>query len=490
MQKVTKGVMKKKFATLVLSMLKIGCIGFGGGSALIPVLQKEAVQDKGLITEDELDSDIVAASITPGALPVEIAAGIGKTTCGTAGMFAAASAMALPGAMLTTLFLMFATMVGEKLTTQMCYASVGITAYIIVILGQYILTTLKKAKNNRGGMILAAIVILLVWMFNGEDNFFRLCGITDTPIFGVSTIEIFIVAFFVIICNGGRFKSWWTVIAGVISLIFLFSTGDSHLIGSSTFTKGLMLGMLVLGLVRLVMNFRSKESFHIGEWKEIIVEVLLWIGFLVVLSLPAWIMMPKSLTFTGQGLLSAIMSFGGGDAYLSVAQGLFVDSGMITADEFYGGVVTMANILPGSILCKVLSGIGYLWGVDQTGTVWGGIVAALAGFASATGMSCAVFGIAKIVYDKWRKMEMIQALNHLIRPIVSGLLISVGISLYGTNCVVEDNAGWGYGSIAFLMIVIVCGVCVMQRKKIHMIWQVLMSIGVSLMACNLFNVIY
>ena len=39
-------------------------------------------------------------------------------------------------------------------------------------------------------------------------------------------------------------------------------------------------------------------------------------------------------------------------------------------------------------------------------------------------------------------------------------------------------------------IVIVCGVCVMQRKKIHMVWQVLMSIGVSLMACNLFNVIY
>lgn len=63
-------------------MLKIGCIGFGGGSALIPVLQKEAVQDKGLITEDELDSDIVAASITPGALPVEIAAGIGKLPVG------------------------------------------------------------------------------------------------------------------------------------------------------------------------------------------------------------------------------------------------------------------------------------------------------------------------------------------------------------------------------------------------------------------------
>lgn len=482
--------MKKRFATLIMTMLKIGCIGFGGGSALIPVLHKEAVQDKKLVTEEELDSDIVAASITPGALPVEIAAGIGKRTCGVPGMFAAASAMALPGACLTTLFLIFATLVGQKLTTQISYASVGITAYIIVILAQYVWTTLKKAQNKHGGMIQAAIVILLVWMFNGEDNFFKLCGITDTPIFGVSTVGIFAVAFFVIICTGGNFKSWWTVIAALLSMAFLLTIGDSHIINSPVFAKGLVVVMVTLVLVRLCMNFRTKEHVQGKELKEILLEIALWIGFLAVLSLPIWLLEPKSVLFTGEGLLSAIMSFGGGDAYLSVAQGLFVDSGMITSEEFYGGVVTMANILPGSILCKVLSGIGYLWGVNQTGTLIGGLAAALAGFAAATAASCAVFGVARILYDKWKKMEMIQAMNHLIRPIVSGLLISVGVSLYTTNCIVEDNAGWGWGSIAVLMLVIVEVILIMQRKKVHTIWQVLAAIGISMLACNFFNVIF
>lgn len=482
--------MERTFGCLIRTMLKIGCIGFGGGSALIPVLQREAVQENKLITEEELDSNIVAASITPGALPVEIAAGIGKKACGIPGMFAGATAMALPGAAMTTLLLVFASLVGEKLIRQINYASVGITAYIIVILFEYIITTLRKAKNNRGGMIQAGIVILLVWLFSGEKKFFSLCGIQDTPIFGVTTVEIFMVAFFVIICTAGNFKSWWTLISGAISVAFLLVRGESHILDSPLFSRILIGIMVILVLVRLCMNFRTKEHIRGKELKEIVVELLLWIAFLLVCSLPALFCVPDSPWFVGQGALSALMSFGGGDAYLSVAQGLFVDSGIISSNEFYGYVVTIANILPGSILCKVLSGMGYVWGLTETGTVFGGICAAVAGCASAIATSCAVFGIAKILYDKWKKMEIFKAMNDLIRPIVSGLLISVGMSLYGTNCKIEDNAGWGWGSVACLMLIIGILVYIMQKKKVHMIWQVLASIGVSLVACNLFNVAF
>lgn len=482
--------MSKKFTTLILSMLKVGCIGFGGGSALIPVLQREAVQEKKLITEEELDSGIVAASITPGALPVEIAAGIGKKTNGVFGMFAGASAMALPGSFFTTILLLFASLVGSKLTTQINYASIGITAYIIVVLMQYILTTLQKARNNRGGMIQAAIVILAVWMFSGEQKIFKLLGIQDTPIFGVSTVEIFIVAFFVIICTAGNFKSWWFLISGVISLLFLLVQGKSHLIHSPVIAQITMAVMVVLVIIRLCMNFKMKEKFSGKQIKEIAKEIFLWIVFLVVLCIPALLVAPRSVLFIGQGLLSALMSFGGGDAYLSVAQGLFVDSGMITSELFYGNVVTIANILPGSILCKVLSGIGYTWGFSRTGTVFGGICVAVAGFASATAASCAVFCVVKILYDKWKKMEMFQAMNDLIRPIVSGLLISVGISLFNTNCTIENQAGWAWGSIAVLMLVIGGLVYFMQKKKVHMIWQVLASLGISLIACNIFNLVF
>ena len=446
-----------KFSTMVLTMLKVGCIGFGGGSALIPVLQREAVQEKELISEEELNSGVVAASITPGALPVEIAAGIGKSTNGIFGMFAGASAMALPGAFLTVLLLLFTSLVGSKLTAQINYASIGITAYIIVILLHYLLQTLREAKNNRGGMIQAAIVILAV----------------------------------VIICTAGNFKSVWFAVSAALSILFLLAQGKSHIIHSPLITHLTIVAMVILVLIRLYMNFRNQtKSFDGTQIKKITLEILMWIAFLIVLCLPALFIIPRSFYFIADGLLSALMSFGGGDAYLSVAQGLFVDTGMIASEDFYGSVVTIANILPGSILCKVLSGIGYVWGLQKTGTVIGGIAVALAGFASATAASCAVFGVIKIIYDYWKKMDMFQAMSHLIRPIVSGLLISVGISLFNTNCKIEDNAGWGWGSVAFVMIVVGVLVYIMQKKNIHMIWQVLASLGISLLACNVYNLVY
>ena len=36
----------KKLKTLIFSMIKVGCMGFGGGNALIPVIEEEAVKDK------------------------------------------------------------------------------------------------------------------------------------------------------------------------------------------------------------------------------------------------------------------------------------------------------------------------------------------------------------------------------------------------------------------------------------------------------------
>ena len=72
----------KKLVQMLVSMNKIGLIGFGGGNALIPVIQQEVVEEKGFITGEEYEKDIVAAALTPGALPVEIAAGVGKAVSG------------------------------------------------------------------------------------------------------------------------------------------------------------------------------------------------------------------------------------------------------------------------------------------------------------------------------------------------------------------------------------------------------------------------
>ena len=76
-------------------MLKVGVIGFGGGSALIPVLEKELVDPRRL-REDEFVQDTVIANITPGALPVKIAALAGTQLSGSMAAAAGGLAIAVP----------------------------------------------------------------------------------------------------------------------------------------------------------------------------------------------------------------------------------------------------------------------------------------------------------------------------------------------------------------------------------------------------------
>ena len=68
----------QKELKLMASIFKIGVVGFGGGTALIPVIEREVVEDQKIVEKSEYDKYVIVASITPGALPVEIATGLGK----------------------------------------------------------------------------------------------------------------------------------------------------------------------------------------------------------------------------------------------------------------------------------------------------------------------------------------------------------------------------------------------------------------------------
>ena len=51
---------------------------------------RDRVYEKKLIDKDEYTKDVVVANITPGALPVEVAAGVGRKVCGIPGMLLSA----------------------------------------------------------------------------------------------------------------------------------------------------------------------------------------------------------------------------------------------------------------------------------------------------------------------------------------------------------------------------------------------------------------
>lgn len=150
------------------------------------------------------------------------------------------------------------------------------------------------------------------------------------------------------------------------------------------------------------------------------------------MSLPALLLIPQSVSYLGQGFLSSLLSFGGGDAYLTIADGLFVQGGTVTAADFYGQLVPVANALPGSILCKILTGIGYLAGFRLGGVSWG-LLWSLAGFAVSVAASGLIFGLVARLLRTFHDVPVFRQISLWVRPIISGLLLNVALSMVRTN---------------------------------------------------------
>ena len=81
---------------LFLSMLKIGCFAFGGGYAMIALLENEFVEKKSWLEKDEFLDVAAIAESTPGPIAVNLATFVGSTQGGVLGSLVATLGVVLP----------------------------------------------------------------------------------------------------------------------------------------------------------------------------------------------------------------------------------------------------------------------------------------------------------------------------------------------------------------------------------------------------------
>ena len=81
---------------LFFLFLKIGTFTFGGGLAMLPVIRRVAVEDKGWMTEEEIVDCFAICQSLPGVLAINAAIYIGNKKRGIPGSMAAAAGMILP----------------------------------------------------------------------------------------------------------------------------------------------------------------------------------------------------------------------------------------------------------------------------------------------------------------------------------------------------------------------------------------------------------
>ncbi len=91
------------YLDLYLTMAKVGVCTFGGGYAMLPILQRDVVEKKGWITEEELTDYYAVGQCTPGIIAINTATFTGYKVKGNLGGVIATLGMATPSIVIIAL---------------------------------------------------------------------------------------------------------------------------------------------------------------------------------------------------------------------------------------------------------------------------------------------------------------------------------------------------------------------------------------------------
>ena len=155
--------MVKELLKIFLTFFKIGAFTFGGGYAMIPLIQKEAVEKHHWVTDEDILDIVAIAESTPGPIAINAATFVGYQTRGYAGAAVATLGVVLPS--FVTSFAIFHVLRAFRDLQVVQYAFNGIRVGVLVLLFKALLKmfkTNKKSMLTRGLMVLAFALTVLM----------------------------------------------------------------------------------------------------------------------------------------------------------------------------------------------------------------------------------------------------------------------------------------------------------------------------------------
>ena len=149
-------------ADLFLTFAKVGVMTFGGGYAMLPILQREVVENKGWATEEELADYFAIGQCTPGIIAVNTATFIGKKHAGIPGGILASLGVVFPSLVIITLLASVITSVADLAVVQHAFA--GIRVCVCVLIFNSVLKLGKSAVKDKPTLILAIAIAVAAFL--------------------------------------------------------------------------------------------------------------------------------------------------------------------------------------------------------------------------------------------------------------------------------------------------------------------------------------
>lgn len=150
------------FLVYFSTFFKIGLFTFGGGYAMIPLIESEVVEKHRWVTKEEFVDLIAIAQSCPGVFAINISTFIGYKLRRTAGAVSCALGTALPSFLIILLIAMFFRQFEDNPVVAAMFR--GIRPAVVALIAVPTFKMARQAKLNRYTFWIPIVSALLIWL--------------------------------------------------------------------------------------------------------------------------------------------------------------------------------------------------------------------------------------------------------------------------------------------------------------------------------------
>jgi chromate transporter len=153
-----------KLLSLFLSFAKVGVMTFGGGYAMIPILEREIVENRKWASSEELMDYYAVGQCTPGVIAVNTATFIGYKVAGPAGGVAATLGVVFPSVVIICLIAGILTNFADIPAVKSAFTAIRVCVCVLIF--NAVVKLWKGAVKDKAGLVLFLIVFVLSLFFD------------------------------------------------------------------------------------------------------------------------------------------------------------------------------------------------------------------------------------------------------------------------------------------------------------------------------------
>ena len=154
----------KEYVELFWAFFRIGGLTFGGGYAMLPMIQKEVVEKHGWATDEEVMDYYAIGQCTPGVIAVNTATFVGQKLKGIPGGIAATLGLVFPSIVIIMVIAAFLQNFADL--PVVVHAFAGVRACVCALILSSVLKLRKNALVDKPTVIIFAIVLVLAVIGN------------------------------------------------------------------------------------------------------------------------------------------------------------------------------------------------------------------------------------------------------------------------------------------------------------------------------------